>query len=771
MIPFNRKGNRLIPKIADCFHLSSFVSDSVFLTEEGMLGSVFSVKGLDVSVLDEGQASHAHSSWHRAVQVLHSGCAIQVLSHRYRLELPYGKSDSQKEGAAFRAAYDKQLLKSGLYASDQYIFLWSQKETSLRAMRWWKKRKEQGLVSSLSGRLHEFERIKEQFVCQMKDYRCDALSLSAEASELLKVLGLVVNGGCERVSGGGGGSLKSLSGSLSSLLGKQQIAIRNHIQFYNDERKESCAAVLSLAHYPPTTGQGSCDVINQMGGTLIKIDTFLPMRESDAVSRLSRTVSKYKMSDDKAKDYVIAMQAAVTAVSQQELAFGLHQQSVMVLAKNTEDLDAAVDWLKASYADKGSTVIEESLGMALSFWGMCPGGFRYLSRLVPITSHNFVDFCPLYAEPQGGYGYSGVVHEKEPLARMKTRSKTAYWFNCHLPGSPTHLPLGHTLVVGGSGSGKTVFLSWLATQLLVYEGRLYYFDRDHSAESYFRHLGALCLTIDSKAELAMNPFALPDSHESRLFLLRWMEVLCGHCGLSEHDKRSLKESIDYAYEVLPPDKRYLSEVIQILPVDFTGWDALGRWLSANVNRSKGEYAHFFDHPDDHLSLKRLMYFDLSFVLDAKDPVLLRSVMMYLFHRIEQHFGEGLSSIVLDEAWAYLSDPFWCDQLKQWLPTLRKRHAHIVLATQSARTVTESKAASALLDNLATAVYFRQPMAREEEYQRGLRLSKKEYQWVKELLAPREVLVKQGDESVIVSMDISGMPDFLDLLQGGGNGSV
>lgn len=764
MTLFEKKRKTEIAKVADCFHINSFVSDDNIITDEGALGAVLSIKGLDVSVMEDEQVRHAHASWHRAVQLLPKQCSIQVMTYRFRLNKTFSNKKNSDPAAPFREEYESQLMGNGLYDLEQYLFLWCNEEKLLKQRKRWKKKSPQKEL--LEKRVYEFDRLKEQFICQMKEYRCELLKLSTHGEELLKVLSLVVNGADQKICYQTKASLKELAGSLSSLVAKHGIAIRDYIQFTSNQERSIYSAVLSLAQYPKSTKQGCCEILSKVQGTWVKIDTFQPIGQADAVSRLSRTISKYKMSDDKAKDHIEAIELAVKSVSQEEFIIGNHQQQVMVVANTKEEVDGVVDAIKAIYGNLGATVIEEKLGLPLAFWGMCPGGFRYLSRLIPITSLNFVDFCSLHAQPRGGIGYSGCLKHKEPLAVLKTRFQTAYQFNCHLDGSESLVPVGHTLILGGSGSGKTVFLSWLATHLLRYKGHLYYFDRDYSAKNYFDHLGALSLSIEPGSDIAMNPFSLEDSRKNRLFLTHWMQVLCGDIKLSNRDKRCLSECVDYAYDVLPRHRRFLSEVVQLLPVDFGGWEGLYRWLHSNEQHTAGEYAMMFDHSVDQFVLSKLVYIDLSYVLDAKDPVLLRSVMMYIFYQIEQRFDGSLSSIILDEAWVYLSDPFWCEQLKQWLPTLRKRHAHVVLATQSASSVSQSSSASELLDNLATAIYFRQGMANERDYQENLRLSKKEYQWVKEWLEPREVLIKQNEESVVASVDISGMKDLLQLLQAG-----
>ncbi len=757
-----------IPKVSDCFHLQTLISDDIFLTEDGSIGSAFLVEGVDESLFSQTASDEAHMAWQRAIQALNQYCVIQVMQSQNRCQqLPEETSDKKEIDPTrdLRNDFQKVLLKKGLHDSHAYVFLWYRKKKNKQKELFSSFRQKNKLHKEVSSRLEEFSHIRKQFECQMKAFKCELLGVPHQIDDMIYAISLAVNGG--GVSYADSNRKKELLSAyvdLSSLLAKYHITIAGNISFSSGNEKHY-ASVLSLNHYPATTSAGCCCVLGDTQATVIKLDTFIPMSQSEAGSRLNRTLAKYETSEDKAIDHVAAIRSAMVSIAQDDIALGLHQQSIMLVSSDETNLSELVNYVKAAYANQGSSVIEERLGLPLAFWSFCPGGFRYLSRLVPITSKNFSDLCSLKRQPRSHHGYAAFLGKPKPLAWLRTRANTAYQFNCHMEGGDKKVPLGHTLIIGGSGSGKTVFLAWLSAQLRQYEGRLFYFDRDQSAHAYFDRMNALCLILKPETGLHLNPFSLADSVEHRLFLQFWISTLCDEELLQPEDYHAIKFSVDYVYDELKQKNRCLSAAASVLPVNFSCWYSLSRWLDSSEHREKGEYADLLSSEEDSLQLQDFVYIDISFLLDSEDSSLMRVILSYVFYRIEQEMGKGLSSILLDEAWAYLKDPFWCRRFKQWLPTLRKKHAHVVMATQSVKHITQSDACSAVLDNMATTVYFKQPMANVSDYQHQLHLSEKEFKVIKHELRSKEVLVKQGKDSVIVELDLSEMPYFLSLLQG------
>jgi type IV secretion system protein VirB4 len=109
---------------------------------------------------------------------------------------------------------------------------------------------------------------------------------------------------------------------------------------------------------------------------------------------------------------------------------------------------------------------------------------------------------------------------------------------------------------------------------------------------------------------------------------------------------------------------------------------------------------------------------------------------------------------------------FASRIRDWLKTLRKRNAIVGFATQSARDALDSGISAALVEQTATMIFMPNPKAKAEDYCAGFGLSEHELELVRSLPAhSRCFLVRHANHSVIVRLDLSGMPDLLTVLSG------
>jgi type IV secretion system protein VirB4 len=76
-------------------------------------------------------------------------------------------------------------------------------------------------------------------------------------------------------------------------------------------------------------------------------------------------------------------------------------------------------------------------------------------------------------------------------------------------------------------------------------------------------------------------------------------------------------------------------------------------------------------------------------------------LLYLFRRIEARLDGSPAFLVLDEAWSYLQHPIFQRKLANWLRTMRKRNACVILSTQQIGDISSSAIADVILDNCPT----------------------------------------------------------------------
>src|SRR3546814_4580010 len=75
------------------------------------------------------------------------------------------------------------------------------------------------------------------------------------------------------------------------------------------------------------------------------------------------------------------------------------------------------------------------------------------------------------------------------VALLKTSARSPYYFNFH------SADLGHSMVIGPSGGGKTVLVNFLMAQLEKFNARHIFIDKDQGAEIFVRASGGTYLAL------------------------------------------------------------------------------------------------------------------------------------------------------------------------------------------------------------------------------------------------------------------------------------
>ena len=134
---------------------------------------------------------------------------------------------------------------------------------------------------------------------------------------------------------------------------------------------------------------------------------------------------------------------------------------------------------------------------------------------------------------------------------------------------------------------------------------------------------------------------------------------------------------------------------------------------------------------------------------------------YLFRRIERVIEDRRPTlIVIDEAWKMLDDPMFVKRLHDWLVTMRKKNAAVMMLTQTPTHLTQSKVGQIIAEGVVTQLLYPNPRANPEDY-RILRLNEKEAEF---LCTPtgglRLALLRSAGDSVFVNMDLGALGPLL-----------
>ena len=143
----------------------------------------------------------------------------------------------------------------------------------------------------------------------------------------------------------------------------------------------------------------------------------------------------------------------------------------------------------------------------------------------------------------------GASHlQRDALAILETQWKTPYYYDLF------HNEVGHTLVLGATGAGKSFTLNFLLVQALQYDPRVLILDLGGSYRWLTRFLGGGYLELspdDDSGEggFRLRPFALPAGERTFQFLTGWITRLLriGGWQVSGEDPSEIRARIEDLY--------------------------------------------------------------------------------------------------------------------------------------------------------------------------------------------------------------------------------
>ncbi len=565
-------------------------------------------------------------------------------------------------------------------------------------------------------------------------------------SEPLEFFGTIINGGVHS-------NMLVPTINADKYLSKQRIYFGKRALELRDEKgKSRFGGAVTVKEYPPFTHAGMLDKLLQLPFEMIISHAFYFTNRSAAITSMQLQQNRMRSAKDKAVSQMEQLTMAMDMAQSGEIAFGKHHMSVFVYNEDLEKLDQQLSDVYSELISVNIAPARESFTLQGAYWAQLPTNFEFIARPSVVNTLNLVGLCSLHNYP---YGKIDGNHWGPAVTNLDTSSGTPFYFNFHVRD------VGHSMIIGPTGAGKTVLLGFLAAQAQKFNPDMFFFDKDRGAEILIRAIGGTYTVLDPSSKMGFNPLQLEDNNENREFLLEWLMALCSESGkydLTPEDKEKIIEAINGNYK-LPKDKRVLRNIVPFLGLDKPGSIAsrVRPWHSGEARSG------IFDNDADSLSFdgKKIHGFEMAPILEVPDC--LGPVLLYVFHRINMTLTGTPTTIVLDEAWALLDNPVFAPKIKNWLKVLRKLNGMVIFATQSPEDVFKSQISETLVQQTATQIFLAN-MKATSIYQDVFKLSNREFALIKYTdPGSRYFLVKQGEDSVVARIDLSGMNELIEVL--------
>lgn len=727
------------------------VDNEVVLLNDGSRLAMFRVTGRAWETSDPGDVA----GWHSQLNLLCRNIASDrlVLSvHIVRSAGDMREYPARKLRSEFSLRLDgayRSNIARQIYSNEMFLSV-LQRPASVagdRLTSWFARRaKAPAPTEDGAKRLEETLRI---IAADLASYGLRRLGLRHEGNaiftELGEALSLILTGTRRKVP--------VVTGRLSRAIHADRIVFgREAIELRGDT--STYAACLGLREYPAATWAGQFSGLLRASYYFSLTQSFGFLAKQDAHGILTRKQNQMVTAGDKAYSQRDALTDAADQLASNEFVMGSHHLAMTVFADSLPALSRVTAQARSDLADSGAVVAREDLGLEAALWSHLPGNARLRTRPGVVSSRNWCGMAPLHGYPRGAdKGYWGG-----PVTMFRTGGGTPYLFHFHVGD------IGNAALFGPTGSGKTTLLLFLLSQAERVGAQVVFFDKDRGGEIMARAVGGRYLALPQGKPTGLAPLrALSGAPQDVAFLSRWVAGLIAADGyhLRPDDRRRISQGVA-ALLRLAPEHRSLSELRAFLgQSNMEGAGAhLDRWCAG------GALGWAFDGDADHVSLDApFLGFDMTAVLD--DAAVRGPAMAYLFHRVESLIDGRRIVVAIDEFWKALADPEFRDMVNDTLKTIRKKNGAIILATQSPRDALNSPIAHSIIEQCPTQILMPNPRADAKDYVDGLKLTRPEFRMVREDLTvgPRRFLLKQGVDSVVCDLDLSGSPECIAVLSG------
>jgi len=471
--------------------------------------------------------------------------------------------------------------------------------------------------------------------------------------------------------------------------------------------------ILSVVGFPTATTPGILDELNRLPFPYRWSTRAVLLDKTDATKLLTKirrqwfakrksiaAILKEVMTNEASVlvDTDAANKAADADMALQELGADYAGQAYVTATITVWDDDPRIAAEKLRLVEKviqgrDFTAMPETINAVDAWLGSLPGHAYANVRQPPINTLNLAHMIPLsavWAGPERDEHLAGP-----PLLFGKTEGSTPFRLSIHVGD------VGHTLVVGPTGAGKSVLLALMALQFRRYErSQVFAFDFGGSIRAAalamrgdWHDLGG-GLTEGADDSVSLQPLARIDDVAERAWAADWLTAMLA------------RESVTITPEVKEHVWSTLSSLASA-PIGERTLTGLSVLLQSNDLKQAlrpycvgGPYGRLLDAESEHLGAASVLAFETEGLIGTGAAA---AVLAYLFHRIEDRLDGRPTLLIVDEGWLALDDEGFAGQLREWLKTLRKKNASVIFATQSLSDIDGSAIAPAIIESCLTRI--------------------------------------------------------------------
>jgi type IV secretion system protein VirB4 len=407
---------------------------------------------------------------------------------------------------------------------------------------------------------------------------------------------------------------------------------------------------------------------------------------------------------------------------------GEYSVRLLLAARSPEELRNTAPAVHRVFVDARAQVMEETLGNLSAFYAMFPGNGKFNVFPLWLSEEHHARLSGVFA-PHLGHPHSDDL-DAEYLNILETRTRTPFFQDVYVDGVRV------MLIIGPTGSGKSVFANQTIALEQKYGGFTYVFDIGGSYESVVELYGGRVDRV-GKDGPRVAPFALEPTESNIKFLYSFIKLLLvnGGAELEPEDDDVVHKSVQDIY-LLDPENRKLSNLF--LP------KKLDRYLSKWVG--KGVYGAIFDNVEDSLSLSRVQCFDFQGVNNEQYADLIEPLMVWLLRRINDVLSDPANlgvpkHILIEEIFSSMKHRQLLEGALTSIKTVRKNLGGVTMIGQSAEDLGEN--ADSIVNSCTSFLFLKDATFNRKRYAELFKMNEQQLALF-ESLQDREALYMRRD---------------------------
>lgn len=696
----------------DILNYASFIDNGILLNKDGSLTAGFFYRAGDISSMTLNERNSLSSRINAILSKLGNGWAVHIDCSRI-------KSENYISGTTHYKSHIAQILENerkqyfenkehyeniftliftylppnkniGKFLNMMIIDDGKSKNQQTKILEYFK-----NIIDELEKSLSNFVKIERMFA---RD-GVDEFGNEVTFDDLLEYINFCICGDRQRVI------LPNIPMYLDTIIGAKEFTTGLRPKIGN-----KYIGVVAIDGFP---SQSYPNILNSL--TLLGFDyrfntRFIFMDNQDAIKELNKYRKKWQQKtrgfmdqlldrpsskvDEHAVLMVNEIDGALAEANSSLVNYGYYSANIIIFDNDLENLEYKTSEVKSILEKLGFIARIETINAVEAYLGSLPGFVYPNLRRPVINTLNLAHLIPLASIWAGEkYNSSDKFPPESPaLMQVVTSGATPFRLNLHVGD------LGHTLIFGPTGAGKSVLLANIALNFQKYQNaKVFAFDKGRSLLALTLATGGTHYDVAvENSSLAFAPLSSIKSQSQIAWAESWIETCLKlqNIDITPKYKKLIHEALITHVET---NSRSLTEFISSLQ-DNDLRDALSHY---SVSGSAG---FLLDAENDGLNLNNnITTFEIEDLMNLGEQNVIPT-LLYIFNKIEQSLDGSPTLLIIDEAWIALGHPAFKGKIVEWLKVLRKANCAVVLATQSLSDSAKSGILDILQESCPTKIF-------------------------------------------------------------------